>query len=51
MITLYILLGQPFCGAPAQRMGSAPLRMMGGNQGQHPPTIRGNGTLANKSVS
>ncbi|XP_059144868.1 uncharacterized protein LOC131932008, partial [Physella acuta] len=43
--------GQPFCGAPAQRMGSAPLRMMGGNQGQHPPTIRGNGTLANKSTS
>ncbi|RUS86141.1 hypothetical protein EGW08_006089, partial [Elysia chlorotica] len=39
--------GQPFSGAPAQRCGSAPLRKMGGCQA---PTIRGNGSLANKST-
>ncbi|GFR81685.1 intermediate filament tail domain-containing protein 1 [Elysia marginata] len=39
--------GQPFSGAPAQRCGSAPLRKLGGSQA---PTIRGNGSLANKST-
>ena len=38
--------GQPYAGASAQRMGSASLR-------KYSPThnIRGNGTIANKSVS
>ncbi|CAL1537650.1 unnamed protein product [Lymnaea stagnalis] len=42
--------GQTYCGASGQRMGSAPLRRMGGNQVPQPPTIRGNGTLVNKSA-
>lgn len=40
------IAGQPYAGAPAQRCGSAPLRKMG----SQPPTIRGNGSLANKSM-
>jgi len=39
--------GQPYAGAPAQRVGSAPLRKMGSCQATH--TVRGNGSLANKS--
>jgi hypothetical protein len=39
--------GQPYAGAAGQRMGSAPLRKyMATNS-----TLRGNGALANKSVS
>ena len=45
----FSILGQPYAGAPAQRVGSAPLRKMGSCQATH--TVRGNGSLANKSVS